>query len=233
MFVFPTHLFNPAVVALLPVASTIRGGDSITGQNDVVRIDGGGYWNLEYRGIELISADLIRAWRAWQDHLEDGVTSVIVPVADVRQAPRPIVAGRLGSPSAIEGDDESNPYFPEAVGFASPWIVASVVAAADLRATQLTIDVTRGGRIKGGETFALEHATKGRRVYRVGRVISRSGQMAVVSIRPPLREAIAAAAPVDFDWPSFVAALVPQTDISPRVELGRRATVDIVFRERF
>lgn len=232
MLTFPTHLFNPQNIKVRPAGSTITGGESLSGQTDVLKTDGGGFWVVQMTGIELISADLIRAWRAWEDELDSGATKVLVPIADVRQAPRPIIAGRLGSPSAMRADSD-DPYFPEAVGFATPWIVAKITAPAALRATTVTINVERGARVKGGEFFAVNHATEGRRAYRIRRVVSRDGQEATVLIRPPLREAVADNTPVDFDWPSFTCVLVPEADISPDIEYGRHSTVDIAFREAF
>lgn len=232
MLTFPTHLFNPARIQLRPAGSTVTGGESLSGETDVIKTDGGGFWVVQMAGIELLTPDLIRAWRAWEDELDGGTTKVLVPVADVRQAPRPIIGGRLGSPSKLHKASD-DPYFPEAVSFATPFIVANITEAADLRATTLTITVDRGARLKGGEVFAIAHATKGRRCYRVRRVLERSGQEATVLIRPPLREAVADNTPADFDWPSVVATLVPEADISPDIEYGRAATVDISFRESF
>lgn len=233
MLTFPTHLFNPASIQLRPAGSTITGGESLSGETDTIKTDGGGYWLVQMSGIELITPDLIRAWRAWEDELDSGVTKVLVPVADVRQAPRPVVAGRLSRPSAFESGAGTDPYFPEAVSFATPWIVAKFSEPAALRATTVTIEVERGARLKGGEIFAVSHPTAGRRIYRVRRVLARNGQIATVLIRTPLREAVADNTPVDFDWPSLVATLMPEADISPDIEYGRAATVDIIFREAF
>lgn len=231
MLTFPTHLFNPARIALRPMGVAITGGESLSGITDIIRTDGGGYWAVQMAGIELLTPDLIRAWRAWQTELAGGVERVLVPIADLRQAPRPVVGGRLASPSQIaNGSDD--PYFPEAVGFATPLVVAWVSANAALRATQLNIAVSRGARLKGGETFALEHPTRGRRVYRVGRVLARpSDQTATVKIEPPLREAVSDGTAADFDWPSLVCTLIPEADISPELDYGRAGTVDIAFRE--
>lgn len=232
MLTFPTHLFNPVRITMKPAGVAVTAGESISGETDVIRTDGGGYWLVQMVGIELLTTDLVRAWRAWEDTLESGVTKVLVPVADVRQAPRPVVGGKLGSPSKLEATSD-DPYFPEAVGFASPWIVARATQPALLRATELEILVEHGARLKGGEVFAISHATSGRRCYRVGRVLSRDGQTAVAQIRPPLREAIADDTALDFDWPSFVATVLPDAEISPELENGRRAVVDIAFRESF
>lgn len=232
MLTFPTHLFNPARIAMRPAGSTLLGGEALSGEQDVIKTDGGGYWVVSMSGIELTTPDLIRAWRAWEDTLESGTVKVLVPVADVRNAPRPVIGGRLGSPSRLHASSD-DPYFPEAVAFATPFIVARITASAALRATVVTISMDRGHRLRGGEVFAINHPTQGRRCYRVRRVLARSGQMATVSIRTPLREAVVAGTSVDFDWPSLVAVLVPDADISPDISYGRSGTVDILFREAF
>lgn len=233
MLTFPTHLFNPRSIKLQPSGVVVTGGESLSGSIDTIQTDGGGLWIAQMTGIELLTPDAIRAWRAWEDTLASGTVKVLVPVADVRQAPRPMIGGRLSSPSAFHNASD-DPYFPEAVGFATPWILAKATAPAPLRSTQVTIEIERGARLRGGEVFAITHAGAGRRVYRVVRVLSRpSAQEAVVQIRTPLREAIADNTVLDFDWPSLVATLLPDNDISPDIEYGRRATVDIAFRESF
>jgi hypothetical protein len=205
------------------------GGESLAGENDAIRTDGGGYWQIQMSGIELVGPDLVRAWRAWEAELEGGVTRVLVPIADIRHAPRSAIGKVLAKPSDLAAESV-DPYFPEALGFATPFIIAETVGAALLRATQLVIDVTRGARLKGGEHFAINHATSGRRIYRVHRVLSRDGQQATVSIRPPLREAIADGTALDFDWPSVVAVVMPENDISADIGNGH-ASVNIAFRE--
>lgn len=232
MLTFPVHLFNPSSIKAQLVGRTIDGGESLSGETDTIRTDGGGYWIVTMSGIALHDADTIRAWRAWEAMLEDGVTRVLVPVPDLDMAPRPMAGGVLASPSGLHaGSDDA--YFPEAVAFATPLIVATVDASAALRATTLTITIARGSRLKGGEQFAITHPTKGRRMYRVRQVLSRSGQQAVVSTIPPQREAVTAGASADFDFPSFVATLVPGTDISPDIMFGDDATVSITWREAF
>lgn len=230
MLTFPVHLFNPESIQLRPAASVVQGGESLSGLVDTIRTDGGGYWIIAMRGIELYTDDKLRAWQAWQDHLQSGVQQVLVPAPELRHAPRPFAASR---PSQLEDGAPEDPYFPEAVSFATPWIIAKVVAGAALRATQLQIEITNGARLKGAERFAIDHPTVGRRIYRVGRILSRSGQQATVMISPPLREAVLADDAVDFDWPSVVAVMVPDTEISPEIRHGRTARVDITFRESF
>jgi len=62
-------------------------------------------------------------------------------------------------------------------------------------------------------------------------VLSRVGQSAVVEIVPPLREAISAGTSLDFDWPSFLATLVPETDTALNIFQARSAQISYLFRE--
>lgn len=231
MFTFPVHLFKPTSIKVRPLAVTVDGGETLSGEKDVLRTDGGGRWLVEMRNMMLKNPDMIRAWRAWEDHLEGGVQQVLVPIADIRQAPRPIVSGVPTLPGKLLASS-ADPYFPEAIGYAAPYITATIVDAAALRATQVKINIATGSPLKGGEFFALAHSTSGRRIYRVGRIISRpTGSSAVVTIRTPLRQAVAAGMAADFDWPSLVCTLMPDADISPDLEQGMFGAVDISFIE--
>ncbi len=228
---FPIQLFQPSEIKPELAGRVLVAADSLSGIGQSVRTDGGGYWRCVMRGINLLSSDQIRAWRAWEDYLNGGAVQMIVPVADIRHAPRGMAGGALirPGPLLVTGDD---PYFPEALGYSVPVIVATSASAA-LRATQLTITVARGSRIVGGQYFSITHATKGRRMYRTGRVLSQSGQTTTVEIVPPLRGAIASNTAVDFDWPSFLAILQPGTDIAASVVFARQGEVSISFREAF
>lgn len=227
---FPVHLFNPRGIRAGLIGRAVSSPPSISGVGQVLRTDGGGYWAVEFSGIALNSPDKQRAWRAWEAELDGGATRVVVPVPDLSLAPRPLQGRALARPSGLVALS-ADPYFPEATAFATPLIVATASAAA-LRSTQITITVTQGSRVVGGQMFSIDHATKGRRMYQTGRVISQSGQTATVTIRPPLREAITGDTPVNFDWPAFEAIKVPESEITADIQIGRYAQdLSITFRE--
>lgn len=228
-FVFPIHLFNPSNIQFGLQGSTVASPQSISGVGQVLRTDGGGYWQCSMSGIVLNTPDKLRAWRAWESHLAAGVTRVICPVADVGLGPRPLQGKKLARPSGVvtTGFD---PNFPESIAFAAPYIVASI-APAPFRATQVTITVAQGSRLEGSQVFSVNHPTKGRRMYRTSRVVSRDGQAATVVIDPPLREAISGATTIDFDWASFEAVAATGQEYAPDIQYGRRAEVSIVFKE--
>lgn len=227
---FPVHLFNPSGIRSGLVGRTVMSPPSLSGLGQALRTDGGGYWAVEYTGISLNTPDKLRAWRAWEGELDGGATRVIAPVPDLSLAPRGLHGKRLARPSGLVAlsDDQ---YFPEATAFATPLVVANA-GAAELRATQLTISIAQGSRVRGGQIFSINHATKGRRMYETVRVLANIGQTSTVTIRPPLREAISAVTPIDFDWPGFEAVKLPESDITADIRIGKYASdISITFRE--
>lgn len=225
MFVFPVHLFNPASIKAGVVEKAISGGQALSGDEDVIATDGGGRWEITYSGISLRTVEQERKWDAWVSHLAGGVRAIYVPLVSLRTAPRPVVGSGLARPSAIYADD---PYFPSDVRFASPYIVAQTAGAAALRATTLTILVTQGARIQGGEKFSVNG-----RAHKIERVTAQAGQQATCIISPPLRSAVASGAAVEFGWPYVQCKAAIGQDLIPDMAFGRTGTVSISFVEDF
>lgn len=211
---------------------TVTGGQSVSGLVQTARTDGGGFWTATFEEVFLRTADDLRLWRAWDAITDGGVEPVFVPMCDVRQAPwtfddlsRPIYpATELG-----HSDDS---LFSDGTGYDHPvTITASLVGAAALRATQIVIKVTVGGDLEAGQHFSLSHATKGKRLYRIRRVISRAGQDWTVDVRPPLRQATTNGLAVDFVTPGCVMRSVGS--LPAPVELGKRSKSSAAFVEYF
>lgn len=228
---FPAHLFNPASVKLARAGQVITSPGTISGVVQALRTDGGGLWSINYGEMVLRTHDQMRAWRAWESELAGGANLVNVPVLDLRYAPRPLQGGRLARPGSLRVGSDLDPYFPEVSAYGIPVVIATV-APAILRATTITINVVQGSPAQGGQTFEVTHATKGKRVYQTGRVISRNGQSTTLQIWPPLREEITDTVYINFDWPCLTCRLVPDSDISPDISFGR-ASVSAQFIEAF
>ena len=223
MFVFPAHQFNPQGIKADVVPRLIDGGTAINGDTTEIQTDGGGRWEITYSGIILRSPAQIRLWDAWTSYMPGRV--FLVPLVSLLTAPRPASGSHPARPSQIAADD---PLFPTDVRYASPYIEAVTVGASILRATQLTINVTRGARIEGGEKCSI-----GGRGFKIERVVARTGQQATVAVSPPARAAIAAGSPVTFDWPVVRCKLVMGQDLAPLLAFGRRAEMSISFVEDF
>jgi len=225
MFIFPTHKLNPASVRAEPRATVISGGQSLSGIDTVIQTDGGGRWEVAYSGIELYTPELQRLWSQWASYLAGGSRVILVPLVSIRTSPRPYGGGGSMRVSQMYADD---PKFPTAVRYASPYIVANVVSNAAMRATTLVINVTKGARIEGGEKFSI-----GQRAYVIERVVSSSGQVATCIISPPLRDAVSANAPVNFEWPVVRCRATMGQDLSPDYLSGKYGTIAISFTEDF
>lgn len=221
--IFPTHRFNPQNIKADVVPTMIDGGTAINGDHTTIQTDGGGRWEITYSGIMLRGPATIRLWDAWTAYMPGRV--FLVPLVSLLTAPRPASGSHPARPSQIAADD---PFFPTSVGYASPYIEAVTVGAAALRATQLTINVTRGARIEGGEKCSI-----GGRGFKIVRVIARTGQQATVVVSPPARAAIPAGSAVTFDWPVVRCKLVMGQDLAPMLAFGRRAEMSISFVEDF
>lgn len=228
---FPAHLFNPASVKMARLGQVVTSPATISGAVQALRTDGGGLWQINYGAMLLRTLDQVRAWRAWEGELAGGAGVVNVPVLDLRFAPRPLQGGRLMRPGSLANGSDVDPYFPEVVGYGSPVVIATI-SPAGLRSTTVTINVSQGSRAAGGQTFEVNHPTWGKRVYQTGRVISRDGQSTTLRIWPPLREDITSTTIINFDWPCLACRLVPDSDISPELSVGR-GSVTASFIEAF
>lgn len=227
---FPLHLFNPKSIKIGVYGRVIQSPNSLSGIGQVLRTDGGGFRYVQFSDILLNTDFKLRLAAAWEGELAGGVTRVNVPLATLRLAPRGLAGGKPQRAGSLysNSDDE---YFPEAVAYGNPLIVATIDPVA-LRSTTVTINVTKGSRVQSGQTFSINHPTMGWRAYTTVRVLSRNGQMATVTIDIPLREAVASTSSVNFDWPMFEGHLIPDTDISQDIS-NNRAEVSYSFREAF
>ncbi len=225
MYIFPVHLFNPKSIKAKPRARVIDGGTALNGDQDVISADGGGRWYISYSGIAIRGPKMERLWAQWDSYLLGGARAVLVPLVSIRTAPRPIGASNPLRTSELYTDDE---VFPTVTRYAVPYIQAATVGSAAARSIDLTINVIKGSRIQGGESFSI-----GGRAYIVERVTSRTGQSATCIISPPLRAAVADGTPVNFEWPVVQAKLAMGQDLGVDISFGGFGDTSITFVEDF
>lgn len=167
------------------VGQTTDGGTSLSGISDTIEVDGGGYWRADFTNGRTRERDTGLAWRAITDLLDGGATAVDLLLCERQFQPR---AGAVHIPELAILSDGSAFVDPQSAYTAAP---------APLRATTLTITGSAYAQpIDAGVLFAVNHPTWGWRTYRI---VALDGITA--TIRPPLREAITAATPADFDYP--------------------------------
>jgi hypothetical protein len=231
MNIWPIRTFPARTVTARPAGRVVAGGQSISGQTQSVRTDGGGLF-VTFNRIWLRTPDQMRAWLAWDALLDEGAEQVIVPICDLRLAPRPIVDGVAVLPGPpVPHSDET--YFSDDTGYVTPIMSAVASESAALRATSVSIEMLVGSAWRGGETFAIEHAVAGWRMYRVGKVLATDGAVQTLSIRPPLREAITAGTVIEIDQPRGVMKLATPGGMALPEDGGRTPFVDVTFVEAF
>ncbi len=225
MYIFPVHLFNPKSIKAKPRARVIDGGTALNGEQDVISADGGGRWYISYSGIAIRGPKMERLWAQWDSYLLGGARPVLVPLVSIRTAPRPTAASGPLRTSQLYTDDEA---FPTVTRYALPYIEAVAVGLASARSATLTIDVIKGSRVQGGESFSI-----GNRAYLIERVVSRNGQQATCIISPPLRVDIPSGSSVNFEWPVVQAKLAMGQDLGVDLSFGGFGDTSITFVEDF
>lgn len=224
MYVWPTRYLLPEMFPSPQIVGrTVSGGVTASGIEQVGRTDGGGLWRIDMLSITLRNADLLSAYDAWYALLDGGATQVVVPKSMGRRAPTPLGV-------AVPEQFVAGP-FPASVADYAPAgpIIANLVGATALRATQIAINMADGRQLRGGEHFAINHATKGWRRYVVAEVVGIDGTIHTVNIRTPLREDTVGGVLVDFNGPACVMRVASMT--AP--ETIRFGKVDVSFVEAF
>lgn len=195
MRVFPTRRFFFQGHAAEIDRRTLSGGVALSGDEDVIATDGGGRVTVQLSDADLEEPAVAIAWRAWDAFAGDGTVPVIVPLGDARHQMMGDVTTPIGGlPWWEEADFE--PLEPLSV----------VTSSADLRATTISVSVDQlPGPVRPGIWLSIDHTTWRHRAYRVRDVLSDDGTTATLAIRPPLREATAADAPVEWIDPKVTA----------------------------
>lgn len=211
MRVFPTARFyfegNDPQLA----RRTISGGQALSGGEDLIAADGGGSWTLDLTGAYLDDPAIAVAMRALDALSDGGATPLIVPFGDARHQLMGNVTVPIGGLPWWNEED-----------FADSEPLSVTVGDTALRATQITVTVDKlPAPVRAGITLSIDHATMRHRAYRIAEVLSDDGAQAVLSIRPPLREATPNGAPVEFLDPKCVM----------HVEDGARTPTTLGFAE--
>jgi len=194
---------------------TTSGGTSLSGFEDVIRTDGGGFITAEFSNGETWERRDTLAARAILDAMDGGAVPVVVHFCDRLHQP--------GGEMARVPHSDGTPFSDDTL-YRSSGAQASLVADAAMRATAIRLTIVAERPLIGGEMFTIVHPSWGERAYRV---IGIDGDM--VQIRPPLRESAQAGTSVDFDDPRCRMRLsgVP----SNAINMGRFQSVAVRFVE--
>lgn len=221
-------VLGPRGVAFNKRGQTVAGPPSLTGRTQVASLDAG-YWVAGYRGVNAGGASRVRAYRALTALLEGGAHQIRVPVFDVAQAPWPLdsAGNPITSVSQVAHSDDA--LFSDLTGYAQSSIDAYLTSAAALRATSVAVAFRNAGTRGGGEYFSI-----GDRLYLVRAVLADDGAgNLTLAIWPPLREAAASGAVLNFDRPVCRMRLASESSADLDLDWGRFGFPDMAFVEVF
>lgn len=170
--IFPTHLFAFDDQEIDIEGRVMSGGTSLSGIEDKIATDGGGYVFAQFQNGPLLDRSDVLEFREVTGLL-DGATEVIVPFCDPRH--QPVVEGRT-----------AYAYFANSF---------------PLRATTVDLAIDLPIPLEGGEWFSVDHETVGWHAYRIKRLLSQDATSARFEITPPLREEVTGGEAADFNDP--------------------------------
>jgi hypothetical protein len=228
MLVFPTRLFRPQTVLPQLVGGLVSGGVSAGGVSQYADMSGGGFWQIEQRGIVIRNRETYMAFRALSSAARNGATPMIVPVEDRKHQP---ITPKL---STTPFDDLT--LWDDGTAWDQAEVDAVVTVTAPLRATSITCTYTGPKPLVGGELFSFLHGgNKGWRMHSLDELVSGGegdGGTTVFNFSPPLRASVAVDTPINFDSPRCVCQVVGGLP-ALYSRLDRTGSADAVFRECF
>jgi hypothetical protein len=250
---WPANL-KPRTVTFEPMFRTRSGGPTLTGVSQIVKSDAG-VWRAVFREMPVANPVTILAYRAFLAQLGGRESTVLVPVTgDTRWAPFP--GATVANYYTSYGDGV---LFGDGSAFTSTAISIVTVAAAAAGATTITIDIRAAGSIQPGHHFSIgERLYRVKTVgantltyptrtpafpyatslldlsfvdnfYSVGPVAT---ERRALTFWPPLRDAVAANATVNFATPACRMRLASD-DQALDLEFGRYAFPSLEFIEAF
>lgn len=172
------------------------GGASLSGIDEPIRTDGGGYVQGSLSQGMAITPEQNKSWRGFTTAMDGGATQFVCMVGDRRHQPVKARAPWANPSNSV---------------YASGGAIAHVQTIQNgqtggLRATLMRITAQLEVPLNedGGEWFTIVHTTWGERAYNLISATLVSTGVYDIEFRPPLREATDAGVFIDFDNPRCI-----------------------------
>lgn len=211
------------------LGGSIRGGgESVFGESQTRRSDGGGRWFADLNNVQAMATADIQTLEALLLDWNNGNDKVVV-----HRVSEPLI---VGGSSLVPFSDGTT--FSDGTLLVSGEVNAEFEADAAYRATTISVRVWGARAFMGAEPFTVVHPTMEDRLYGTARVLSSvaDGEATVYSLRisPPLREAVTAGDQIDFNRPRCTMRVdMTDPDMWPTFEPGWLARVNLRFSETF
>jgi len=215
---WPVHVLRPQNVAFDIAPRSLAGPSSVSGFSQVVASDAG-IWKARLGSVIVSRRNHVLAWRAIDALLEGRLNPILVPLCRAYQpVPADFVDDDVPHSDDAPFDDETE----------YDGSVISVFLAADMavRAVSGSVNIAYAGTLQPGQHFSL-----GERLYRLRTVTYTGANTADITFRPPLREAAAVGAVLEFDNPVCRMRLVSDQEMNLELAGRRRSAPTVNFIE--
>jgi len=225
MLYFPNHLLVETSLSWqLVKRSTLPPGQTGAGFIPFAETSGGGLWRAELNSIPIRNKNQVLTWRALEAVLDGGASQIVVPLCDKRYFPAPPIG--VSYPQIPHDDDAMH---DDGAGYYQAVVTASLAQGAPLRATEIVVTMVSGAAPQAGQMFSITHPNMRERAY----VIASATDDGVLTIRPPLREAVEAGEAINFDCPSCVMQIATPENLKLTLSLRKFGSPSAVFLESF
>lgn len=219
---WPVGVLRPRNVSFDIYPRTLAGPTSVSGKTQTVSSDAG-IWRITFGDITVRNRAEVLAWRGIDAILEGRLNPILVPFCRAYQ-PVPDGAVAAGLYDGVQHDDDTP--FDDETEYGATVIEVETSASAAAGATSMAVTIGYADTIVPGQVFSI-----GERAYRVRTITYASDTAATITFRPPLRDAVASAAELNFDNPVCRMRLASDSEMTLPLAGRRRATETVNFVE--
>ncbi|MER9135112.1 hypothetical protein NKI20_02215 [Mesorhizobium sp. M0830] len=220
---WPEEVLRPTNVSFDLDSRSLAGPASVSGATQVVASDAG-IWKATFGNVVVKSRQAVLAHRAIAALLEGRLGSILIPLCRGYGPSSGAVLSADEEALFAEVPHSDDALFDDGTGYVGS--LTNVVAAANaaVRATTITATVTYAAdSIQPGQHFSI-----GERLYRIRTYDAGTG---VMTIRPPLREAITAGDHLEFDDPVCKMRLAQDDGLDLELAMRRFSSPSVSFIE--
>lgn len=215
---WPIRVLAPQKMSFDIAPRSLSAPASLSGASQVVASDVG-VWKASYQDVPVFDHDAILTWRAIAALLEGRLNPILVPVTRFYQ---PTLDEALYK--EVPHDDDT--FFDDDSGYVGSTTSVRFASAAAVRAVSANVTIDYGGTLQPGQHFSV-----GERLYRLRSVSYATDTQALITFRPPLREAVAAGTRLELDDPVCRMRLASDAEMDIELELNRRGVPKVNFVE--
>lgn len=203
LIIWPTNLLKPQTISVDIAHRNLRGPSAPSGFTQVVS-NSAGIWRATFSDIPVYNKEMIKAWRAIDTLAEGMLNPISIPVWDYPRSPGSADDyGRNIRDFSTSLPHSDGTYFSDDAGYVGSFSTAKVNATASTGAVTVVINKVTPFSVEPGQRFSINH-----RLYQIRTVTSQSSNIATVTVRPPLREALNVGDVVEFNYPRLRVRLV-------------------------